>query len=226
MLGGASSPNRSRSTCATSCAGSGTPRLLFVKRPERRAHKRRMLYVGSSAGEERFYALEFDHHDDLVGYDFASALLEASAGRRGRAPALRRLHPWKARPLLREVRTAAVRPPEGQVTPNGSGSRPTWRDFEGNIVVLPEGLLLRSRRRGTSTPSWTTTLTGSNNLELPGAPPALRVKAAELAVREETGSLGVTLSSSTSRKGEDRGSSPTRRRHEDAVEAWAEVRTR
>ena len=54
----------------------GHSRLLFVKRPERRTQKRRMLFVGSSRpGEERFYALEFDHHDDLIGYDFASALL-------------------------------------------------------------------------------------------------------------------------------------------------------
>lgn len=55
----------------------GHARLLFGKRPERRSYKRRMLYVGSCRpGEEQFYALEFDHHDDLVGYDFASALLE------------------------------------------------------------------------------------------------------------------------------------------------------
>src|ERR1051325_1141514 len=55
----------------------GHSRLLFVKRPERRSHKRRMFYVGSCRpGEERFYALEFEHHDDLVDYDFASALLQ------------------------------------------------------------------------------------------------------------------------------------------------------
>src|ERR1044072_2472426 len=40
----------------------------------------------------------------------------ARAGRAGRPPALRRLHARKARPLLREVRTPALRrpPPEGR----------------------------------------------------------------------------------------------------------------
>jgi hypothetical protein len=50
-------------------------RLLFVKKPERRAYGRRQLYFGSSRpGEERFFQLEVDHHEDLRGFDFVAAL--------------------------------------------------------------------------------------------------------------------------------------------------------
>jgi hypothetical protein len=50
-------------------------RLLFVKKPERRAHRRRQLFFGCSRpGRERFFALEFERHDDLVGLELAAAL--------------------------------------------------------------------------------------------------------------------------------------------------------
>ena len=42
-----------------------------------------MLYLGSSRpGEESLYALEFEHHDDLLDYDFAAALRRQEAFRR------------------------------------------------------------------------------------------------------------------------------------------------
>jgi hypothetical protein len=122
----------------------GHSRLLFIKRPERRSDPRRMLYVGSSRpGEERLFALEFDRHDDLLGYDFASALLD------GGTPGIPVEHPIfivcthgkrdrccakYGRPLydslLRKVDPAWV----WQSTHVG-GDR-----FAGNVVVLPEGL--------------------------------------------------------------------------------------
>ncbi|MGH3033397.1 MAG: hypothetical protein ACRDON_02430, partial [Gaiellaceae bacterium] len=53
----------------------GHARLLFVKKPERRRPGRRRVFFGCSRpGEERFYTLELDHHDDLLGIDLAHAL--------------------------------------------------------------------------------------------------------------------------------------------------------
>jgi hypothetical protein len=84
----------------------GHSRLLFVKRPERRSHKRRMLYVGSCRREERFYGLEFDH-PTTSSYDFASALLDGSTPGVGRIRSSSSAR-TEARPLLREVRAAAL----------------------------------------------------------------------------------------------------------------------
>ena len=122
----------------------GHSRLLFIKRPERRSHKRRMLYVGSCRpGDERFYGLEFDNHDDLVGYDFASALLEGSTpgvpvehplfvvcthGKRDRCCAV------YGRPLYDALQGELDEDWVWQATHVG-GDR-----FAGNVVVLPGGL--------------------------------------------------------------------------------------
>ena len=130
----------------------GHSRLLFVKRPERRSHKRRMLYVGSCRpGEERFYGLEFDHHDDLVGYDFASALLDGSTpgvpvehplfvvcthGKRDRCCAK------YGRPLYDRLK-AQGRPRMGLAV-DARGRRPLRRQRR----RPPEGAFLRPSRRG------------------------------------------------------------------------------
>src|SRR3954449_3178965 len=122
----------------------GHSRLLFVKRPDRRAHKRRMLYIGSCRpGDERFYALEFDHHDDLLGYDFAEALRGEGApgvpvdhplfvvcthGKRDRCCAK------YGRPLYDDLRKK-VDPEWVWQSTHVGGDR-----FAGNVVVLPEGL--------------------------------------------------------------------------------------
>jgi hypothetical protein len=122
----------------------GHSRLLFVKRPERRSQKRRMLFVGSSRpGEERFYALEFDHHDDLIDYDFASALLG------GDTPGVPVEHPLfvvcthgkrdrccakYGRPLYDQLK-GKVDPQWVWQSTHVGGDR-----FAGNVVLLPEGL--------------------------------------------------------------------------------------
>src|SRR5918999_3599602 len=46
-------------------------RLLFIRRPDRRDHPRHALFYGSTPERGgRFYALEFDRHDDLLDLDF------------------------------------------------------------------------------------------------------------------------------------------------------------
>ena len=122
----------------------GHSRLLFIKQPARRRHARRMLYLGSSRpGEESLHALEFEHHDDLLAYDFAAAMLD------GGPPGVPVEHPILivcthgkrdrccakyGRPLYdglaRKVDPAWV----WQSTHVG-GDR-----FAGNVVLLPEGL--------------------------------------------------------------------------------------
>jgi hypothetical protein len=122
----------------------GQARLLFVKRPERRAHARRMLYLGSSRpGEECLHALEFERHDDLLAYDFASALLDGGTpgvpvehpifvvcthGKRDRCCAK------YGRPLYDGLK-GKVDPAWVWQSTHVGGDR-----FAGNIVVLPEGL--------------------------------------------------------------------------------------
>jgi hypothetical protein len=122
----------------------GHARLLFVKRPERRAHARRMLYLGSSRpGEERLYALEFERPDDLLAYDFASALLDGGTpgvpvehpifvvcthGKRDRCCAK------YGRPLYDGLK-GKVDPAWVWQSTHVGGDR-----FAGNVVVLPEGL--------------------------------------------------------------------------------------
>ena len=122
----------------------GHARLLFVKRPERRAHGRRMLYIGSSRpGEESLYALEFEHHDDLLEYDFAGALLD------GGTPGVPVEHPLfvvcthgkrdrccakYGRPLYDALK-GKVDPAWVWQSTHVGGDR-----FAGNVVVLPEGL--------------------------------------------------------------------------------------
>jgi hypothetical protein len=122
----------------------GPSRLLFVKKPERRAHGRRQVWFGSSApGAERFFHLEVDHLNDLRGFDFAGAL----AG--GGLPGVPLDHPLlvvcthgkrdrccakHGRPLYDALCREAEPDWVWQSTHVG-GDR-----FAGNVVVLPEAL--------------------------------------------------------------------------------------
>lgn len=122
----------------------GHARLLFIKQPSRRAQARRMLYIGSSRpGEESLYALEFERHDDLLEYDFASALLDGGMpgvpvehsvfivcthGKRDRCCAK------YGHPLYDGVK-GKVDPDWVWQSTHVGGDR-----FAGNVVILPEGL--------------------------------------------------------------------------------------
>jgi hypothetical protein len=175
----------------------GHSRLLFVKRPERRSQKRRMLFVGSSRpGEERFYALEFDHHDDLIDYDFASALLG------GDTPGVPVEHPLfvvcthgkrdrccakYGRPLYDQLK-GKVDPQWVWQSTHVGGDR-----FAGNVVLLPEGLFFGRVGEEGLDPILDDYFEGRINLERFRGRSAYTfpVQAAELAVREKTGLAGV-----------------------------------
>jgi hypothetical protein len=125
-------------------AGLERARLLFVKKPERRAQSGRHVFFGTSRpGRERFFELEVAHQDDLLEFDFGAALGagggEATAlegplfvvcthGKRDRCCAK------FGRPLYDAVR-------------HETDSRLVWQSthvggdrFAGNVVVLPHGL--------------------------------------------------------------------------------------
>ena len=119
-------------------------RLLFVKKPERRAYGRRHVYFGSSkAGDERFFQFEVDHQEDLLGFDFAGALageglpgmpvnhpllVVCTHGKRDRCCAK------NGRPLYDALRHETESSWVWQSTHVG-GDR-----FAGNVVMLPQGL--------------------------------------------------------------------------------------
>jgi hypothetical protein len=122
----------------------GNARLLFVKKPERRSYSRRQLFFGTSKpGEERFFQLEFESHEDLVALDFVGAVRGEAApgvpvehplfvvcthGKRDRCCAK------FGRPLYDALRREAESGWVWQSTHVG-GDR-----FAGNVVVLPQGL--------------------------------------------------------------------------------------
>ncbi|HXV33497.1 MAG TPA: sucrase ferredoxin [Gaiellaceae bacterium] len=119
-------------------------RLLFVKKPERRATGRRHVYFGSSrVGEERLYGLEVDHLEDLVDFDFAAALaageppgvpvtdpllVVCTHGKRDRCCAK------NGRPVYDALRRETDSGHVWQSTHVG-GDR-----FAGNVVVFPQAL--------------------------------------------------------------------------------------
>jgi hypothetical protein len=197
VLGGSLLSTRLKAHLRDQLERLGYSRLLFVKRPERRSHKRRMLYVGSSRpGEERFYALEFDRHDDLVDYDFAAALLE------GGTPGVPVEHPLfvvcthgkrdrccakYGRPLYDQLKTK-VDPEWVWQSTHVGGDR-----FAGNLVVLPEGLYFGRVGEADLDPILDDYFDGRINLERyrGRSTYTFAVQAAELAVREKTGSSGI-----------------------------------
>ena len=209
----------------------GHSRLLFVKRPERRSHTRRMLYVGSCRpGEERFFALEFDHHDDLLGYDFAAALMD------GGTPGVPVEHPLfvvcthgkrdrccakYGRPLYDQLK-GKVDPEWVWQSTHVGGDR-----FAGNVVVLPEGLFFGRVGEEDLDPILDEYLEGRINSERYRGRSAytFAVQAAELAVRERTGLTGIhdVELVDVAREGEGRWLVRLRAEgHEHEAEAWVE----
>ena len=118
-------------------------RLLFVRRPDRRAESGRRVFVASSRpGAERLLALEVEHQDDLDGVDLAGAAQGGSAvGAPVRHPLLvvcthgkrDRCCARHGRPLYDALRAAAPTTEVWQSTHVG-GDR-----FAGNVVALPHG---------------------------------------------------------------------------------------
>ena len=175
----------------------GPSRLLFVKKPERRADARRRVWFGTSKpGAERFFQLEVDHLNDLADFDFAAAL----AG--GEPPAVPLDHPLlvvcthgkrdrccakNGRPiydaLRRETETGWV----WQSTHVG-GDR-----FAGNVVVFPQALYYGRVEPGDAAALLRANAEGRIELERyrGRAAYSFQVQAAEHSLREAEGLLGI-----------------------------------
>jgi hypothetical protein len=175
----------------------GHARLLFIKQPSRRAQARRKLYIGSSRpSEESLYALEFERHDDLLEYDFASALLDGATpgvpvehpvfivcthGKRDRCCAK------YGRPLYDGLK-GKIDPDWVWQSTHVGGDR-----FAGNVVVLPEGLYFGRVGEADLDPLLDSYFDGRINLDLYRGRSAytFAVQAAERAVREAEGLTGI-----------------------------------
>jgi hypothetical protein len=172
-------------------------RLLFVKKPERRAQAGRRVFFGrSTPGRERFFELEVEHQNDLLDFDLAAALaaqggpatrfetplyVVCTHGKRDRCCAR------NGRPLYDALRDATDPDRVWQSTHVG-GDR-----FAGNVVVLPEGLYY-----GRVEPDDTGALLqahGSGAVDLGRyrgrSAYSFPVQAAEQALRESDGHLGI-----------------------------------
>jgi hypothetical protein len=172
-------------------------RLLFLKKPEHRARAERSVFFGTSRpGQERFFRLEVEHQEDLRGFDFAAALAVDGAsaapleqplfvvcthGKRDRCCALR------GRPLYDALLQAADSDLVWQSTHVG-GDR-----FAGNLVVFPHGLYY-----GRVEPADTADLVASHRsgrVDLDHyrgrCGYSCPVQAAEQAIRESEGVLGI-----------------------------------
>jgi hypothetical protein len=112
-------------------------RLLFIRRPERRAREGRMLYLARSTEHgSALHGLEVEHVDELVGLDLVaraepvdhSLLVVCTHGKRDRCCAR------YGRPLYDRLREEAEEDWVWQSTHVG-GDR-----FAGNLVCLPQGL--------------------------------------------------------------------------------------
>ena len=174
----------------------GQAKVLFVRKPERREEAgRRVLFGTSRPGEERLFELEVDHQEDVRGLDFAAALASASTGTPVDGPLYLVCTHGKrdrccaryGRPLYDALRERAG--PDGVwQSSHVGGDR-----FAGNVVVLPHGLyygriapddvdgvlaaqaagrVVLDRYRGRSSYPF-------------------RVQAAEHAIRESTGLVGI-----------------------------------
>jgi hypothetical protein len=172
-------------------------RLLFVKKPERRAHTGRRVFFGTSKpGHERFFELEVEHQDELIGFDFAEALdadggsatpvegplyVVCTHGKRDRCCAL------EGRPLYDALRHETETGRVWQSTHVG-GDR-----FAGNVVVLPHGLYYGRVGPGDTAHVLDATAAGRIDLDRYRGRSAYSfpVQAAERAVRESEGLVGI-----------------------------------
>ena len=175
----------------------GPSRLLFVKKPERRASDRRYVYFGSSKpGEERFFKLEVDHQEDLLGFDFAGALageglpgmpvdhplmVVCTHGKRDRCCAK------NGRPLYDALRHETESSWVWQSTHVG-GDR-----FAGNVVVLPQALYYGRVEPGDVSALLETHMAGRIEMEhyRGRAAYTFPLQAAEHAIRESEGLVGI-----------------------------------
>jgi hypothetical protein len=186
-------------------------RLLFVRQPERGRLPRWALYFGRTTERDpRFFRLEFERHEDLVGFDFGEALLSGgdlpgvpldepvfvvcTHGKRDRCCAM------YGRPLYEDLRTHASPGSVWQSTHVG-GDR-----FAGNVVCFPEGVYYGRVEPDDVEPLVEAHRSGRILLERYRGRSCypFAVQAAERAVRSEAGLRGIRdLELIESEEGED-----------------------
>jgi hypothetical protein len=137
VLGGSILSERAKAALRAQLQALPRSRLLFIRRPERRAREGRMIYLARSAeGGSSLARLEVGHVDELAGLDLAAAaapvhqplLVVCTHGKRDRCCAR------YGRPLYDSLRDEAEDDWVWQSTHVG-GDR-----FAGNLVCLPQGL--------------------------------------------------------------------------------------
>jgi hypothetical protein len=175
----------------------GQARLLFVRKPERRAESGRRVILGRSRpGEERLLELDVEHQEDLRELDFAAVLAaEASPGAVVEGPLFvvcthgkrDRCCARYGRPLYDALRDRADTDRVWQSSHVG-GDR-----FAGNVVVLPHGLYYGRAGPGDVDGILTATAAGRVVLEHYRGRSAysFEVQAAEQRIREYTGLVGI-----------------------------------
>jgi hypothetical protein len=172
-------------------------RLLFVKKPERRAQTGRQVFFGTSRpGRERFFELEVEHQNDLLEFDFAAALhADGASATRVEGPLFvvcthgkrDRCCARHGRPLYDALRHDTDSDRVWQSTHIG-GDR-----FAGNVVVLPQGLYYGRVGPDDTAGLVTTHAAGQVDLDRYRGRSAYSfpVQAAEQAVRESEGLVGI-----------------------------------
>jgi hypothetical protein len=119
-------------------------RLLFVKKPERRSQTGRQVFFGTSKpGQERFFELEVEHQNDLLGFDFGEALDSGGGAARPLEGPLYAVctHGKRDRCCARQGR------PLYDGLRNDMDTNRVWQSthvggdrFAGNVVLFPQGL--------------------------------------------------------------------------------------
>jgi hypothetical protein len=137
VLGGSLLSDRVKASLREQLEALPRSRLLFIRRPERRAHERRAVYLARSTEERPSLAgLEVEDAEELAGLDLAAAaepvdhplLVVCTHGKRDRCCAR------YGRPLYDRLREEADEDWVWQSTHVG-GDR-----FAGNLVSLPHGI--------------------------------------------------------------------------------------
>ena len=165
-------------------------RLLFIRRPQRRARSGLLAFAATSTpGEERVTRIEFDAHEDLAELDLATAgrpfeqplFLVCTHGKHDRCCARH------GRPLFEALSEEVDETCVWQCTHVG-GDR-----FAANLVALPHGLYYGRVDRADGVRILDEHLAGRIALERYRGRScySFAVQAAERAVRAETGLLGL-----------------------------------
>jgi hypothetical protein len=174
-----------------------TARILFVRKPDRRAQTmRRVLFGASTPGVERLFELEVEHLEDLREVDLAASLAgDGAPGRPVEGPLFLVCTHGKrdrccaryGRPLYDALLEHAD-PDRIWQSSHVGGDR-----FAGNLVVLPHGLYYGRVAPGDVGLLLATHASDRVDLERYRGRSAypFPVQAAEHAIRESTGALGI-----------------------------------